>query len=250
MKMRSFLLDSAGGKIPCRAFLPEGEAELAVLGVHGFAGDKESSVLYKLAEALCLRRGALVCFDFPAHGESRAPDSHLRVHRCMEDFLTVADHIRQQFPGCRYGVFATSFGGYITLLCAERIPDFRMVLRAPAVTMAETFIRRIIPCPEEEFLAAGGAWCGFDRKMFVNADFYRDLLDNPPRIPDCPLLILHGDRDDVIPFGAVERIAKAHANVALVPFPGADHRFKGPGEVEKIVNTAMRWLETGQYFGR
>ena len=187
METRSFLLDSSGGKIPCRAFLPEGEAELAVLGVHGFAGDKESSVLYKLAEALCLRRGALVCFDFPAHGESRAPDSHLRVHRCMEDFLTVADHIRQQFPGCRYGVFATSFGGYITLLCAERIPDFGMVLRAPAVTMAETFIRRII---------------------------------------------------------------NTHANVLLVPFPGADHRFKGPGETEKIVNTAMRWLENGRESGR
>lgn len=241
MLTKKFSITLPERDIPCKVFLPEGDPELVVLGVHGFAGDKDSSVLKRLAQALCENRGALVCFDFPAHGESRAEDSQLRVETCMEDFLAAADYVRGTFPGKRYGVFATSFGGYITLQCAEKIPDFQLVLRAPAVTMAETFISTIIPCGKEEFLEQGGAWCGFERKMFVSRAYYQDLLDNPPRIPHVPLLILHGTADDVIPFEAVRAIAESNPNVKLVPFEGADHRFKRKGEIERIVEAAMGW---------
>jgi alpha-beta hydrolase superfamily lysophospholipase len=239
---KRFSLDTPRRTIPCKVFLPEGEPGQIILGVHGFAGDMESSVLKKLGEALCEAGKALICFDFPAHGSSTAPDSHLRVDACQEDFRAMAAYIRSTYPGKEYGVFATSFGGYITLLCADFIPDFRMVLRAPAVTMAETFIRKIIPCSREEFLDSAGAWCGFERKMFVSRAFYEDLLENPPEIPPCPLLILHGTEDDVIYFEAVRKIADTYPNVTLIAFPGADHRFKNPGEAQKIVSHATGWF--------
>lgn len=242
MTTKYFHIVTPDREICCKAFLPDAEPDLVVLGVHGFAGDKESSVLTRLGKELCRNRGALVCFDFPAHGESAAPDSQLRVENCRADLLKVASFIRTQFPGRRYGIFATSFGGYTALLCADQLRDFRMVLRAPAVTMASTFTDVIIPCTKEEFLARGGARCGFDRKMFVSADFYRDLLENPPVIPDVPLLILHGDRDDVVPFEAVKKIAETCENVELIPFPGADHRFKGEGESLRIAALATAYF--------
>lgn len=242
MNIEHFQLQTPERVIFCRAFLPEGAPERVILGVHGFAGDKDSSVLKKLAQALCAEQGALICFDFPAHGESQAPDSQLRVENCRADFLTVAEFIRNTYPAKQYGIFATSFGGYIALLCAEQIPDFRMVLRAPAVTMAESFIEKIIPCTRAEFLAAGGAWCGFERKMFVSRDFYQDLLENPPRIPDRPLMVIHGKRDDIIPYTAAAAIGAENPRVRLVTFANADHRFKNPGEIEGIVEQAMDWF--------
>lgn len=41
-----------------------------MIGVHGFAGDKESSMLEKLADSFCLHNSAVITFDFPAHGSS------------------------------------------------------------------------------------------------------------------------------------------------------------------------------------
>lgn len=228
--------------IPCKIFSPETETVGAVIGVHGFAGDKESSVLTALARALVRRGVALVCFDLPAHGDSRAADSFLRVENCKRDLMKVVAFVLQRYPGKAHGIFATSFGGYLTLLCAEALRGFKIILRAPAVTMAESFIEKIIPVTRERFLDDGGAVCGFERKMFVASAFYSDLLEAPPVIPDMPLMIIHGTQDDIIPYAAVRRLAEACPNIRLISVQGADHRFKRPGDLETIVEESMAWF--------
>ncbi|MBQ4066143.1 MAG: alpha/beta fold hydrolase [Clostridia bacterium] len=233
-------LPSKGGyAIPCREFLPKGDVRIAVIGVHGFGGDSCSSVLDALGRELCARGGALICPDLPAHGKSRAEDSLLRVEACKNDLLTVADHVKKRFPKSRYGIFATSFGGYISLLCAPQLSDFITVLRAPAVTMAETFVKVIMGISHEEFARTGSAVCGFERKMKVPYDFYKDLLENPVSIPHTPLLIIHGTEDDVVPYSAVEEMVRDRDNVTLAALSGADHRFKRPGDLEFILKKSL-----------
>lgn len=228
--------------IPCRQFLPPLPPHRVVLGVHGFAGDKDSSVLTALGEALCARGDALVCFDLPAHGASTAPDDHLRLAQCQGDLLTVAHYVRTAWPQAKYGLFATSFGALVTLLCRDGLADFQTVLRAPAITMAQTFPEVILPCTREEYQRTGGAWCGFERKMFVPWAFYTDLLAAELPAPNRPALVIHGTADDLIPFEAVEQWAHQHPNLHLHPIPGADHRFKGAGELETIVALALDWF--------
>lgn len=239
--LKKFALQTEDYSIPCKLFTA-GDPEFVVIGVHGFAGDKESSVLAALADRLCRMKGALLCFDFPAHGESAAPDACLRVGNCRRDLLCVVDYVRRNFPDRGYGLFATSFGGYITLLCSEELKDFRIILRAPAVTMARSFMECIVSVTEKEFLEAGGATCGFERKMFVPYEFYRDLLDNSVAVPEEEILIIHGTEDDVIPYEAVKTLAEEHPQVRLISVEGADHRFKGPGECEMIVEKSVQWF--------
>ena len=235
-------LPGSGHPIPCKAFLPEGTPRWVVLGVHGFAGDKESSVLTALGEALAQRGDALVCFDLPAHGASPAPDSHLRLEECTQDLSTVADWVLAQWPDARPGLFATSFGALISLQCREALAKFRPVLRAPAITMASTFHEVILPCSLGDFEAAGGAWCGFERKMFVPYGFYTDLLSASIPTPHRDTLVIHGTADDLIPFSAVEEWAVQNPRLHLRPIPGADHRFKGEGELEAILTLALDWF--------
>ena len=240
MKISLLDLKSKEYGISCKLYAPQCDPELVVVGVHGFAGDKESSVLQELGKALCARGSALICFDFPAHGQSQAADHFLRVDHCKRDLLTVAEYVKDRYPRSRYGIFATSFGGYITLLCHEMLIGWDMVLRAPAVTMAQTFAEKIIHVPVEEFLANGGQCCGFERKMFVSADFYQDLLHHSFTIPRQPLMIIHGTKDDVVDYGAVAKLAEKYENIRLVPVENADHRFKNPGEMEIILQSAMK----------
>lgn len=242
MNIKNFVLTTERYPIPCKSFFSEGKVKKIVIGVHGFAGDKDSSVLYTLAEHLVKNEGALICFDFPSHGKSEALDSSLRVENCMQDLLDVAEYARENYPQKEYGIFATSFGGYITLLCSAKLKDFKKVLRAPAVTMAKSFIEKIIPVSKDEFFEQKGALCGFDRKMFVSSLFYNDLLKYKVQFPEEEILIIHGTEDEIIPYEAIRKFASDNAKIKLVTVYGADHRFKKEGELEQIIENTMNWL--------
>ena len=71
-------------EIKCKLFLPEsGVIKRVILGVHGFAGDKESSMLSRLAESAVLAENALICFDFPEHEESAQSVDSLTIANCI-----------------------------------------------------------------------------------------------------------------------------------------------------------------------
>lgn len=232
-------------EIKCKSFVPEGNVELAVLGVHGFAGDKESSALRRLAEKLSKKGGALICFDFPAHGESPAAEDHLTVDNCIEDLLFVAECLRREYPAAKKAVFATSFGGYISLLASDRLSDFDFVLRAPAVTMPRILLETVLKTDRKSFKASGVIVCGFDRKMALPFSFSEDLdrqeslFEKPfPR----PALIIHGTEDDIVPFSHIEKYCALHPSARLIPIVGADHRFKKERELEQVIALACDYL--------
>lgn len=241
MTISSFEIKSESYNIPCKLFEPDETPELIVIGVHGFAGDKESSVLFALAKELCEKGSALICFDFPAHGQSRAKDCELLVSNCKSDLASVIEFVKDKFPKSLYGIFATSFGGYIALLSIRSLSDFSIVLRAPAVKMDKIFLEKIIPVPQEEFINNGGVECGFERKMFVSAKFYNELINNPVNTISKPLMIIHGTKDDIVSYQDILEFCKRNENVTLISIENADHRFKNEGESEQIVKNAMQW---------
>lgn len=244
MLTRNLELVNKGHSIPCKIYLPQEPVRRVVLGVHGFAGDKESSVLRALARALTREGGALVCFDFPAHGHSLADDRLLQVEVCKADLLCVAEFVRRNYPQAELGLFATSFGGYIALLCQDALQDFRQVLRAPALEMARSFAG-CLPCSLEEFRSHGSVWFGYDRKMEVSWAFYQELLAQPAPAPNRPTLLLQGTEDEVVSFDTAQALAQGCPHVTLLPLEGADHRLHSAGERAMVVDAAMQWYGTG-----
>ena len=233
--------DTGRYRLSVKTFVPKGPVSGVILGVHGFAGDKESSALAALAGAAAGQGTALLCFDFPAHGESEADENLLTVENCRQDLLFAADLCRKQFPGAARYLFATSFGGYVSLLCAEALRDFLPVLRAPAVTMPEHILTDLLGLTPEAFRQAGSSVIGFDRKIRLPYRFWQDLQAHPVMSLPCdvPTLIIHGDRDDVVPPEDVRRYCETHPNASLCVIGGADHRFKGPGELAQVIRAAL-----------
>ena len=229
--------------ISCKIYAPDSEAQGVILGVHGFAGDKESSALRKLAKAASKRNTALICFDFPAHGDSKAEEDAFTIENCIQDVLTMAEHIRQQYPNSKKFLFATSFGGFITLLCLKHLVDFQMVLRAPAVTMPEHILLDLLGATEEVFAKQGVITCGFERKIRLPYRFYQELKKHSVmEVPhDTPMLVIHGDRDDVVPHTDILRYCENHPSAKLCVIPGADHRFKKPGELEQVIDHTLHY---------
>lgn len=222
----------------------DNQIEGIILGVHGFCGDKESSALIALAEEMTKSHWGVFCFDFPAHGKSQAQDDALRIENCKQDLILAANDCREKYPAIPKALFATSFGGYVSLLCEKELPEFKFILRAPAVTMPEHILLDLLNVSPEYFCSIGHIQTGFERKIHLSYQFYQDLTENivSIKIFDRPMLIIHGDADDVVPHMDIKRFCKINPKIDLCVVKEADHRFKKEGEIEQVILAAKKYI--------
>ena len=231
-------------EIKCKLFAPEdGDVNQVIVGVHGFAGDKDSSMLKRLANAC--ENTALLCFDFPAHGKSPALEESFTIRNCKDDLLFVCDYVQVNYPKATKSVFATSFGGYIMLHCLDELSDFIPVLRAPAITMADILVDNVLKIKPSDFSKAGHVICGFERKIDLPYRFYTEMKEAPTLLREFPkkeMLIIHGDLDDIVPPSVIYEFAEKNPSVTLKIIEGADHRFKRSGELETVIRYTKEYL--------
>lgn len=221
-----------------------------LLCLHGFGGDKHSSVIAAVMRELDRDGIGVVTFDWPAHGDSPSADDALTVENCLSDLDAVLAYIGKTWP-LPLSCFATSFGGYLATLYRNARPDSfdRLVLRSPALRMPHTFVD-LLTDDERARLSAGEAvTVGFERTMELTEAFHRSLLahDAFGAVPPAPerIRILQGDRDDVVM--PEDTAAYAEKNGVRVEwFPGTDHRYKKDGDVDRIVAETRRFLLDGE----
>lgn len=248
--IRDKLKSANGWSIPYICNVSE-EHRMILLCLHGFAGDKDSSVIAALMENLDEKGIGVVAFDWPAHGESDAPDSALTVENCLDDLDTVVGWISQNWD-MPVSCFATSFGGYLATLYRNQNPQvfIDMVLRSPALKMNEIFRGLITDEDFAELMHGKEIIQGFDRKMKISKGFYDSLCrhDAYSQAPPHPekMLIIQGDADSVVnPDDTREYTMKNGINLAL--FEGTDHVYKKPGEKERIVTEAEKFFLRAEY---
>ena len=222
------------------------EHSSVLLCLHGFCGDKNSSVIAALMEALDQIDVGVTTFDWPAHGNSAAKDEDLTVENCLSDLETVIDLIRREWA-LPISCFATSFGGYLAMLYrSEHLDTFEeTILRSPALKMPQIFMGFLSKKERAHFLGGDPVTMGFDRKMQLTVSFYESLAshlvyDAPVCNPDS-VLILQGDCDDtVMPEDTAEYADRNHIRIEW--FCGSDHRYKAPGDLERIVDVSRMFL--------
>lgn len=246
-EIKYFTIQQTEYDVFCKLYLPtEIEPLSVVVGVHGFGGSKKSAANDALAERLTEQGSALLCFDFPAHGQSNAADEMLRVDNCIRDLLAVCDWAGSQFPDAPLSIFATSFGGYITLLALDKIKQLpeHLVLRTPAVRMTKLFKDRYLKEKFTEYEENGSIICGYDRKVRVPYSFYQDLERNDASCVKLPMptLIIRAGRDELVDPEDIDAFCEGNSEVQLMDVPTASHRFRRPWELEQLLDAALGFL--------
>lgn len=144
----------------------------------------------------------LVMPDYRGYGKSTGRiESEAQL---QDDMRLVWEHVAAQYAGKRVVIIGRSLG---TALAAGLAPQVRAdltVLVTPYSSIRE-LAREIYP--------------------FVPAFLLRYPLETAERAKAIkgPILLLHGDRDSLIPLRHSERIAAALPNAKLQVVPGADH---------------------------
>lgn len=233
--------------IDIKTFIPN-NCENIIIACHGFGGDKESSAITLLADKIKKDKIGVITFDFPGHGKSEVEADKLTLDNCISDLETVEEYARSQFLNAKIGIFATSFGAYITLLKINRNGHryASIVLRAPAICMDEILKNAILTESIEKYEEKGYAILGYDREMKVSYKYYKELLDNKLfNIYNAneEMIIIQGTKDDMAPIeDTIRFIEEKNTKANLIKIEGADHRMKKEGELDKAINSARKYI--------
>ena len=248
---RYFSLSQEHLRIPCKIYEPDlGAPRRCILGVHGFGASKDTEILAALSEEMSIFGASMVCFDFPAHGESPMQSDALTLDNCIETLLYTAQWAHNRYPDLDFCIFASGFGAYVTLIAIDRLEELvgkvKLVLQTPNLRMSETLLN-MVRMSEKALMEAGSVTLNAERKFSVTYDFYKQVRNYTAlTIYDSPMLLLHGEKDEYLPIEDMVNFRRINEGCKLVVSPGADHQFRTPGAWDMVVDLTRDWFEFEQ----
>ena len=168
-------------------------------------------------------------------------------------YLTfVIDYVKKQFDTDDIYAYATSFGAFLFLkyIADHSCNPFRKAaLRCPAITIYDSMIHRIMS--EDDYakiLKGKPVLVGFDRKIKIGKPFLEeleaaDITQNDYMDYADDLLIIHGTKDEIIPFEVSEQFADKNV-IELIPMQNGDHRFTDPRIMDLAIHTIIEFIES------
>ena len=238
--------------IRCKIYFEKGEAvRYAVICGHGFGGHKDNKASERFAEHVLKkhRDAAVITFNWPCHGDDIR--KKLTLTDCDAYLGLVIKDTSEKYPDAALYAYATSFGGYLFLkyIHDHGSPFRKIALRCPAVSMYDVFTRANIKNDDLDRLRKGKEIpAGFDRKIMVGMAFLDELKENDIRAYDYldyaeNTLILHGTKDEVVPFEDSQSFADNNL-IELIAVENADHRFQNLNHMDeaiKQIQTFFAW---------
>ena len=226
-----------------RIFEPDDKVKDVLIAVHGFAGDKDSSVIIAVAKELVKFAVLTITFELPNHGAD-ASQNILNLAECINSIGEVVNYAKAHYSNTPISIFATSFGAFLTLhYLSTHTEKFKnIILRSPAIDMANILVNNILPehnLKLEDFSSVQNL--GYANPLLVDKKFIDDLyskqLGNDFNEPVNTYSVLQGLKDDIVDPNFVFEFCNKHfANrCTIYKFKNADHRYKNPGELEQIV---------------
>ena len=237
--MTEIILKGSLGKLYGVLQLPEGEAPhpLIILS-HGFGGNHSGHQDY--ADYFTAQGFATFNPDFCGGGFGSKSDGtmlEMSVLTEAEDLNAVVDHFigDDRFSGIM--LWGASQGGFVSSYVAAQRPGdvAAMVLEFPAFVLQDDAKARANPdgtFPEIDSAlgTAIGRRYGEDAVSFDIYDVIGGYRGD--------VLILHGDRDGIVPLSYSQRAAAVYERAELVVMPGQDHGFADRARAEAMEREA------------
>lgn len=203
-------------------------------------------------EDFCRRRGqAFVRFDYFGHGTSSGDVALGTIGRWAADAIAVLDSLTEG----RQILVGSSMGGWIMLLAAlarrERVNALVGIAAAPDFT-EDLLWPRLTEAQKRELRETGAVTLpseydptGYTYRIELFEEGKRHLVMRRPVALDCRVRLLHGIRDESVPWQTsltlAERIESRDVTVTLVK--DGDHRLSADADLARLGRTLDELLE-------
>ncbi len=226
----------------------DGDGPVTVLWCGGWRSDMAGTKAAALAAALPGLGLRLVRFDYSGHGESEGDYREGTIGRWANE----ARAVHAAFCPGPTVLIGSSMGGWIALLLARDLikagttPVKGLVLVAPAADYTEHLVWKRMPEDARAEMAATGAWVRTTpwgesetiTRALIEEGRSHLILDGAIHT-GCPVRILQGIADDVVPWThallVLEQLAEEDVVASLVK--GGDHRLSDPADIARLVET-------------
>ena len=193
-----------------------------VLVLNGNAGNR--SFRAPLAEALARHGIASLLMDYRGYGENAGSPSEEGLAldaRAARAYLAG----RPELDAARIVYFGESLGTGVAVQLAREHRPFALILRSPFTSMVDVGQYHYPFLPVRWML----------RDRFESLDRIRDVT--------CPVLVIAGDRDAVIPAALSQRLyAEARSPKRLIMIEGADHNDEALAAGPRVIAGVVAFL--------
>ena len=233
MKIKKIYFENQGEKIEGILNLPENKMDSLVILVHGFTGAREGAkgVFVKLARKLASENFAVLRFHFRYITEDFKNFHKMTIKGEVSDLKLIIKEMSKGFN--KIALLGESMGGAVSVLSySEKIKC--VVFWYPCIFLRETELGKILLSRKaEKELRESGFIKGEKsdgREFKVGKEFIEELktLDLTPWVKEIhpPTLLIHGQKDAVVPFAHSERLLNL---------------LKCPKKLEKIPRVCHAW---------
>ncbi len=219
---------------------PHGAAILC----HGMESAKNSEKLLFLAQSLAERGILALRFDFRYVGESSGKFADITYSGEVEDLRAAFEFMQCRLPG-KTAIFGSSMGGTIALLFAAAELEVAAVTTLAAPLHPELFPKRMLtPLQLQRWRERGyTTYNGQRLNVALLDDLERLNVPEAARRIRCPVLILHGADDEVVPVTESYELHECLTSPKrLAIFNNTDHRFSNPEVMQQAMTEALDWL--------
>ena len=228
--------------IPLRAVLerPDQEPCPLVIVLHGFTSSKDRAHTVAACEAMQEAGFATLRFDLYGHGESGGEFRNHTLYKWISNTLAVLDYAQALNFVTDIYLSGHSQGGLVAALVGGMAPELvrGLILRAPAFMIPRgtrqgcllgfSFDPLHIP---EEIQVIKGLTLGGNYIRVAQTIHVEDALERFHG----PVLLLHGDADDVVPLEDSIEVARQLSDCSLLVIPGETHHFNRYPEQSRLL---------------
>ncbi|MBI2984122.1 MAG: alpha/beta fold hydrolase [Candidatus Kerfeldbacteria bacterium] len=203
-------------------FIPgrEGTQPKTIIGLHGYPADK-GDILPSLA--FLHDQYALLLFDFRGLGQSERAISTVGL-RETEDLVAAIRYLRQRGID-QVGVWGFSMGGAVALMIAPRSPEIKAAVADSSYARLDLLAHALYRFPILKYPL--GWLTARYASVFLEVD---PAVRSPLRAAKSltkPVLLIHSQRDEVIPFDHARRLQTALRHNAQAEFWFPQHLTHG-----------------------
>jgi len=215
-----------------------------VITSHGYKSRRNSSKYIRIGYFFSVVGIAVFRFDhrgaLGGDSDGKFEDTTLSVR--IEDLRAALD-VLSNIPELnlrRLGLLGSSLGGMDVLAIRDKRIKVKVVMATPfELSVTDQMKSAMI----------GKEYYQYPDGTRINKDFFKDIekYDLIAEVKDIsyPLLIIHGDLDEIVPLCHAEAIYKAvcQGNRSLKIIKGGDHAFTDPDRLEEALIYSREWFQ-------
>jgi len=247
MEKQVHFKNNLGEKLTGTLHQPEKPSDRGIIIGHCFTCSRHTRVLQQMGRDLAAARFAVLRFDFSGNGQSEGAFIDSSYSKHIAEVETAAAFLSDN--GARWiGLAGHSMGGNIALLTAPRLKSVRAVCILAARVSGMKATHFLSKEQQAEIATTGRvSFTSRGRSLELSKDFFADAdtYDMVTVINSFkkPLLIIHGDRDEIVPMDeALQAHKRNPAAITLAIIPGADHMFSKEGHRRQVAAMVVDWF--------